>query len=169
MCVYYLMYFYYLLLFLIHVLLLNKLRDLLMYLSLRVMHCISLNSQVYVRLQVSGLGSGFPIRQLLTTQPHILALPKYVVPTRSDNLLSDGTLYISHACQIVERARLKQYSKSIITLFLLNTHLRRFYLLFYILPQLDTITTYLYMPIQDSRNTTIACQTSSYHGSNYIM
>ena len=41
MYVNYLMYFYYLLLFVIHVLLLDKLRDLLMYLSLSVMHRIS--------------------------------------------------------------------------------------------------------------------------------
>ena len=39
--VYYSMYFYYLLLFVIHVLSLNKLGDLLMYLSLSVMRCIS--------------------------------------------------------------------------------------------------------------------------------
>ena len=39
--VYYSMYFYYLLLFCIHVLLLDKLVDLLMYLSLSVMCCIS--------------------------------------------------------------------------------------------------------------------------------
>ena len=39
--VYYSMYFYYLLLFVIHVLLLNKLGDLLMYLSLSVRRCIS--------------------------------------------------------------------------------------------------------------------------------
>ena len=37
----YSMYFYYLLLFVIHVLLLDKLGDLLMYLTLRVMRCIS--------------------------------------------------------------------------------------------------------------------------------
>ena len=37
----YLMYFYYLQLFVIHVLLLDKLGDLLMYLSLSVMYCIS--------------------------------------------------------------------------------------------------------------------------------
>ena len=41
MHVYYLMYFYNLLLFVIHVLLLDKLGDLLMYLSLSVMRCIS--------------------------------------------------------------------------------------------------------------------------------
>ena len=41
MYVYYSIYFYYLLLFVIHVLSLDKLRDLLMYLSLSVMHCIS--------------------------------------------------------------------------------------------------------------------------------
>ena len=40
MHVYYSMYFYYLLLFFIHVLSLNKLRDLLMYLSLSVMRCM---------------------------------------------------------------------------------------------------------------------------------
>ena len=39
--VYYSMYFYYLLLFVIHVLSLDKLVDLLMYLSLSVMRCIS--------------------------------------------------------------------------------------------------------------------------------
>ena len=41
MHVYYSMYFYYLLLFVIHVLSLDKLGDLLMYLSLSVMRCIS--------------------------------------------------------------------------------------------------------------------------------
>ena len=41
MHVYYSIYFYYLLLFVIHLLSLNKLGDLLMYLSLRVMRCIS--------------------------------------------------------------------------------------------------------------------------------
>ena len=41
MHVYYSMYFYYLLLFVIHVLLLDKLGDLLMYLSLSVICCIS--------------------------------------------------------------------------------------------------------------------------------
>ena len=41
MHVYYSMYFYYLLLFVIHVLSLDKLGDLLMYLSLSVLHCIS--------------------------------------------------------------------------------------------------------------------------------
>ena len=41
MHVYYSMYFYYLLLFIIHVLSLDKLGDLLMYLSLSVMRCIS--------------------------------------------------------------------------------------------------------------------------------
>ena len=41
MYVYYSMYFYYLLLFIVHLLSLNKLGDLRMYLSLRVMHCIS--------------------------------------------------------------------------------------------------------------------------------
>ena len=55
------------------------------WISLRICSCISgrvwwvasqLNSHKYVRLSVSGLGSGFPIRQPLTTQPHILALPK---------------------------------------------------------------------------------------------
>ena len=40
MHVYYLIYFYYLLLFVIHVLLVDKLGDLLMYLSWSVMHCI---------------------------------------------------------------------------------------------------------------------------------
>ena len=39
--VYYLMYFYYLLLFVIHVLSLHKLGDLLMYLSLSMIRCIS--------------------------------------------------------------------------------------------------------------------------------
>ena len=39
--IYYSMYFYYLLLFVIHVLSLNKIGDLLMYLSLSVMRCIS--------------------------------------------------------------------------------------------------------------------------------
>ena len=38
--IYYLMYFYYLLLFITHVLSLNKLKDLLLYLSLSVMGCI---------------------------------------------------------------------------------------------------------------------------------
>ena len=41
MHVYYSMYFYYLLLFVIYMLSLDKLRDLLMYLSLSVMRCIS--------------------------------------------------------------------------------------------------------------------------------
>ena len=41
MYVYHSMYLYYLLLFVIHVLPLNKLGDLLMYLSLSVMHCVS--------------------------------------------------------------------------------------------------------------------------------
>ena len=41
MHVYYSMYFYYLLLFVIHVLSLDKLEDLLMYLSLSMTHCIS--------------------------------------------------------------------------------------------------------------------------------
>ena len=41
MHVYYSMYFHYLLLFVIHVLLLDKFRDLLMYLSLSVRRCIS--------------------------------------------------------------------------------------------------------------------------------
>ena len=41
MHVYYSIHFYYLLLFIIHVLSLNKLKDLLMYLSLSVMRCIS--------------------------------------------------------------------------------------------------------------------------------
>ena len=41
MHVYYSMYFYYLLLFLIHVLSLDKLKDLLTYLSLSVIRCIS--------------------------------------------------------------------------------------------------------------------------------
>ena len=41
MHVYHSMYFYYLLLFVIHVLLLDKLGDLLMYLSLNTMGCIS--------------------------------------------------------------------------------------------------------------------------------
>ena len=60
---------------------------------------------------------------------------------RSDNLLSDGTFYISHAFQIVERARPKQCSKSTIALFLANVHLRQFYLLLYILAPLIPITT----------------------------
>ena len=41
MYVYYSMYFYYLLLFVMHVLSLDKLEDLLIYLSLSVMRCIS--------------------------------------------------------------------------------------------------------------------------------
>ena len=41
MHVYYSMYFYYVLLFVIHMLSLDKLEDLLMYLSLNVMRCIS--------------------------------------------------------------------------------------------------------------------------------
>ena len=41
MCVCYSIYFYYFLLFIIHVLSLDKLGDLLMHLSLSVMHCIS--------------------------------------------------------------------------------------------------------------------------------
>ena len=47
MYVYYSMYFYYFLLFIIHVLSLHKLEDLLMYLSLSVMHPIS-NELLYV-------------------------------------------------------------------------------------------------------------------------
>ena len=56
-----------------------------------------LNSDMYVRLWVSGLGHSFWISQLQSTQPHILALPKLRAPARFDNSLSDGTLYLSHA------------------------------------------------------------------------
>ena len=79
------------------------------------------------------MGSGFPIKQLLTTQSHILALQKYTAPVRSDNSLSDRTLYTRHAFEMVKRARPKRYSKSTIALFLSNTHLHQFYLLEYIL------------------------------------
>ena len=48
--VYYSMYFHYLLLFVIHMLLLDKLGDLLMYLTLSVIHCISAEPYMYVRL-----------------------------------------------------------------------------------------------------------------------
>ena len=50
MHVYYLIYFYYLLLFVIHVLLLDKLGDLLMHLSLSVVRCISAELYMYVRV-----------------------------------------------------------------------------------------------------------------------
>ena len=50
MHVYYRMYFYYLLLFIIYVLSLHKLENLLMYLSLSVIHAPQLNSDMYVRL-----------------------------------------------------------------------------------------------------------------------
>ena len=66
MHVYYAMYFYYLLLFVIPVLSLDKLGDLLLYISLSMMHCIS-------------------------------AEVLYAAPTRSDNPLSNGTVYISYA------------------------------------------------------------------------
>ena len=50
MHVYHLMYFHYLLLFVIHVLLLDKLGDLLMYLSLSAIRCILAEPYMYVRL-----------------------------------------------------------------------------------------------------------------------
>ena len=56
MHVYYLMYFYYLLLFVIHVLLLDKLGDLLMYLGLSVMHCIS--AELLYVCQTAGVWIG---------------------------------------------------------------------------------------------------------------
>ena len=82
-----------------------------------------LNSYIYVRQQVFGFGSGFLIRQLLTIQSSVLAIPKLAAPARSDNLLLDGTLYISYAFQIVRRARPKWCSKSTIAFFLSNTDL----------------------------------------------
>ena len=97
------------------------------------------------------------LRQLLTTQPHILALPKWSVPTRSHNSLSYGTLCTSYAFEIVEKARPKQCSKSIIALLLSNTYLRRFYLLLYILLQIASITTSFYTSIQDFRNRLASC------------
>ena len=53
MHVYYSMYFYYLLLFVIHVVLLDKLGDLLVYLSLSVMRCIS--AELSYRCQTVGV------------------------------------------------------------------------------------------------------------------
>ena len=50
MHVYYSIYFYYLLLFIIHILSLDKLGDLLMYLSLSMMRCISAELYMYVKL-----------------------------------------------------------------------------------------------------------------------
>ena len=55
------------------------------WISLSISFCISawvcciashMNSHMYVGQQVSGLGSGFPISQLLMIQPHILVLPQ---------------------------------------------------------------------------------------------
>ena len=53
MHVYHSMYFYYLLLFTMQVLSLDKLGDLLMYVSLSVIYCISAKLYMYVRLLVS--------------------------------------------------------------------------------------------------------------------
>ena len=74
---------------------------------------------------------------------------------RPDNLLSYGTAYISHAPQIVKRARPKWCSKSTITLFLSNTHLCQFCRLEYILPQSSL---YLQVHIQLNKTTvTLHC------------
>ena len=60
MYVYHSMYFHYLLLFIIHVLLLDKLGDLLMYLSLSMIRCISAEL-LYVCQTVSGwIGKWLP-------------------------------------------------------------------------------------------------------------
>ena len=70
----------------------------------------------------------------------MLVSPQQAAPMRSDNSLSDRTLYINYVFQIVERTRPKQCSKSYIALFLSNTHLHQFSLLLYILPHTYMIT-----------------------------
>ena len=60
MHVYYSMYFYYLLLFLIHVLSLDKLGDLLMYVSLSVTHCISADLSYVCQTVGVWIGKWFP-------------------------------------------------------------------------------------------------------------
>ena len=60
MYVYYSMYFYYLLLFVIYVLSLDKFGDLLMYLSLSVMHCISAELLYVCQTVGVWIGKGLP-------------------------------------------------------------------------------------------------------------
>ena len=66
-CVYYSIYLYYILFLVIHVLSLQKLKDLLLYLILSVMHCIS--AELLCVCQPVGvcIGKCFLIRQLLMT------------------------------------------------------------------------------------------------------
>ena len=103
---------------------------------------------------MSELGPGFPIRQLLTTQPHMLALPKETAPAISYNSLPDSTLYLSHAFWIVRKARPKQCSESIVSIFFLDTHIRRFQRVQYIQLQLVPIFLELHTSKQDPRNIT---------------
>ena len=76
------------------------------------MRCIS--AKLFHVYQTVGvlIAKWLPIRQLLTTQHQILALPKSAAPTRSDNSISDVTVYMTLAFQIVRRARDKKCSKS---------------------------------------------------------
>ena len=60
MHVYYSMYFYYLLLFVIYMLSLDKLRDLLMYLSLSVIRCISAELLYVCQTVGVWIGKGLP-------------------------------------------------------------------------------------------------------------
>ena len=60
MHVYYSMYFYYLLLFVIHVLSLDKLVDMLLYLSLSVMRCISAALSYACQTVGVWIGEGLP-------------------------------------------------------------------------------------------------------------
>ena len=128
---------------------------------LRIHSCISawvccmasqLNSYIYVRLSVSGLVTNFLIKKLLTTQPDVLAWPKSAAAMRSDNSLSDRTLYRSHVFQILIAARLKSFSKSDIAWFLSHKYLRQFYVLLYILLQKVSILMSLYSSKQHSRD-----------------
>ena len=52
----------------------------------------------------------------------MLVLPPEAASTGSDNLLSDETVYITQAFEIVDGARTKPCSKSTMALFLSNAH-----------------------------------------------
>ena len=116
-------------------LIIRQLEDLLVYLSISMMGCISFELLYICQTVGEYIGK---------------QLPGQATPIRSHKPLSDRAIYISHAFQIVRRARRKLCSKSHIALFLLYTHLYQFYLLYYILLQLLAIPTTLYTSIKDS-------------------
>ena len=128
-----------------------------------------MHSNMYIIQLVSTLQSGFSIRQLLMIYRYMLALPKAVAPTGSNNPLSDRTVHVSHQFQIVRRGQPKWCSKSNITLFLSHTHLRQFYLLEYILLR-SSLYLQVYIRLKlDSHNIILPSSLSMFYTSSHLI